>query len=428
MYPLSICLTGNRLESRYFADSILDSEAPQRVRVISKALEASGFVYALKYYAPSPKFDKDFSYLTSVEPDIVRALRDRRAALIFDTSNEGGKFVARHMAILHDRLRELAICPGQVMYLTQNTLYARHYAAWARSVGISEPIKIGHYHCFLRQMANFVHSDMIASGEFERRRRVALEDVAACRVRSKRYMCLNFTPRPHRVATLLFLVRQGLVCDGLVSFPGLANRKTDISARIELLLRKEPFPWIEELREYLPQLLDITPLSLDVDPFVRVTPVIDVGLHDHYRETYFSLVTESGTRGSGHRRFTEKPFKPVLGLHPFVVVGLPQTLAHLRAFGFQTFSPWIDEAYDEILDDAERVAQALIEFERLCRLPRDELDALCMNVLPAVLHNYNQFNGPLQHYFRTTIEEPLIATLQDMCGAPRQEPRSEMAI
>ena len=44
---------------------------------------------------------------------------------------------------------------------------------------------------------------------------------------------------------------------------------------------------------------------------------------------------------------TEKSFKPSKEKHPFIIVGVNGALKSMREFGFQTFSEFWDESYDE---------------------------------------------------------------------------------
>jgi hypothetical protein len=51
---------------------------------------------------------------------------------------------------------------------------------------------------------------------------------------------------------------------------------------------------------------------------------------------------------------SEKTFFAMRNFHPFLIMGEPNSLHRLRDHGYQTFSRWIDESYDLILDPAER--------------------------------------------------------------------------
>lgn len=74
---------------------------------------------------------------------------------------------------------------------------------------------------------------------------------------------------------------------------------------------------------------------------------------DWYSSTMFSLVAESVTTLPTF--MSEKTFKPIAFEHPFVVWGSPGTLAYLHKSGFETFDHVIDETYDTINNNGQRL-------------------------------------------------------------------------
>ena len=101
-----------------------------------------------------------------------------------------------------------------------------------------------------------------------------------------------------------------------------------------------------EFCNLLPKKLDV-PLLGENDETSRK----DVRLPDPYlyESTDVSITFESMSDYDGYSTFlTEKILKPVFGAHPFVLVcGAAGALASFRSFGFVTFSPEVDESYDD---------------------------------------------------------------------------------
>jgi hypothetical protein len=64
---------------------------------------------------------------------------------------------------------------------------------------------------------------------------------------------------------------------------------------------------------------------------------------------------------------SEKTFKFIADSHPFIIAGNKRSLKYLRDLGYKTFSPWIDESYDE-LDTWERYAAIGIALEKIKKL------------------------------------------------------------
>jgi hypothetical protein len=107
-------------------------------------------------------------------------------------------------------------------------------------------------------------------------------------------------------------------------------------------------------------------------------------------ETFLYIVSETCYWGR-KKHLTEKIFKPVVCRMPFVLVGPAHNLEYLRSYGFKTFSPWIDETYDTIEDDIERMRVIGEEIARLSRLSTTELTDMLMEMKEVLDHNFNRF-------------------------------------
>lgn len=99
-----------------------------------------------------------------------------------------------------------------------------------------------------------------------------------------------------------------------------------------------------------------------------------------YRDTYFSLVSETVFDYPYSFR-TEKMAKPLMIGHPFIVASNAGFYRDLRALGFRTFNNLIDESFDLIDDNDQRLERTAQEVEWLCsqdlaRFAR-EADAVC---------------------------------------------------
>jgi hypothetical protein len=112
-----------------------------------------------------------------------------------------------------------------------------------------------------------------------------------------------------------------------------------------------------------------------------------------YDRTNFSLVAE--TLPTGEQLFvSEKTFKPIILMHPFIVYGSRGTLAYLHKLGFQTFDHVIDESYDlgntlnERLNSISGVLSTLYH-EWSWNGKKLFADAESQS---RILHNYNRFH------------------------------------
>ena len=92
--------------------------------------------------------------------------------------------------------------------------------------------------------------------------------------------------------------------------------------------------------------------------------------------------------------------------HPFMLAAGPGSLALLRKYGFQTFSPYIDETYDTIQDNDLRLEHIIEEMKRIQQLPdykKSQLIKQCNSI--AELNK--------KHFFSTDFFNLIVKELQD---------------
>ena len=105
---------------------------------------------------------------------------------------------------------------------------------------------------------------------------------------------------------------------------------------------------------------------------------------EQYIDTYFSLVTET-VHAWPYSFRTEKIWKPIAMAHPWICVANQGFYRDIRNMGFRTFRGIIDESFDEITDDHQRLERVAALVKDICRTgPRQFLQA-CEDVC-----KYNQ--------------------------------------
>jgi hypothetical protein len=151
------------------------------------------------------------------------------------------------------------------------------------------------------------------------------------------------------------------------------------------------------------------PLTLNMT-LERNNPV-DVRLDDllYFDNSYFSVVTETLFYNLDNRKpnelymnvidtypgvfFSEKIYKCLALKHPFVLVSTYGSLSELRKRGYKTFSPYIDESYDDIKDDDSRLTMITNEINRLCKLSPEDWIQFTSSIKEIVDHNFIHFSN-----------------------------------
>jgi hypothetical protein len=110
---------------------------------------------------------------------------------------------------------------------------------------------------------------------------------------------------------------------------------------------------------------------------------------EDFNATAISVVLE--TLFDHRIHLTEKTLRPIACGHPFILVAGPGSLQLLRNYGFRTFAGYINESYDEILDETKRLAAVCAEMKRITQLPleqRNQLIKVCQKIAD---HNRKHF-------------------------------------
>lgn len=92
--------------------------------------------------------------------------------------------------------------------------------------------------------------------------------------------------------------------------------------------------------------------------------------------------------------FSEKTFKPIIWKQPFIVYATAGHLAALRETGYRTFHPIIDETYDTVESDLQRMELIEAEITRISEMSDTEILEFEQQCREIVEHNYNWFFTP----------------------------------
>lgn len=233
--------------------------------------------------------------------------------------------------------------------------------------------------------------------------------------KDKLLLCFNRVVRPHRILLAGHMLKKNLLDKCYYSFHPLFNHNAlhdSLTASFRVVENLPGFVTGDHYSKYLKLLKqnsDIFPLKLNIEPTTNKTWV-DNEDREYYENSYFSVTTETNffpdlgspyspdannvnrfnTVFRGNSVFlTEKTFKPIMMKHPFIMVSRPGTLKALRQCGYKTFHPYIDESYDEIKNNTDRLDAISNEIERLSKFTDDMWIEWQQNIKKIVEWNYS---------------------------------------
>jgi hypothetical protein len=214
--------------------------------------------------------------------------------------------------------------------------------------------------------------------------------------------------RMHRAYFVNLLYKNNLLDKGFISF--LENPYF-----VEFLNKDKDYPSLtltkSDVADIKENYKNYYPLVIDDDNPDRVSDYHNfLSRKDEYENSYFTIISETNAETS-YSFLTEKTIKPIMNLHPFLVLGNPYTLEVLKSYGFKTFDRWWDESYDNIKDFKTRCAKLLDIVNTLCNKSHEEWiqmlkemeDNLIYN--QKLLHRLSTEKTEIKNFFKHILQE-----------------------
>ena len=126
--------------------------------------------------------------------------------------------------------------------------------------------------------------------------------------------------------------------------------------------------------------------TIGEDHNLRCSDLIDPSI---YNRSHYSCVVETVIpRDNRMSMFSEKEAKPIVTKRPFIVVGTMHHRKAFRSLGFKTFSPVIDESYDNEPDFDKRTHMLL---DSMYKLSQEDPKQVYEKLMPILEHNHDHF-------------------------------------
>lgn len=282
-----------------------------------------------------------------------------------------------HLSLIHGYFSNLGIPMYKVLYLTGCMNAADVYEDWCIERNIPNDsqhrLKLISYPSARYHLGSRIHE----SPE---------PDYNSEDTPEKLFLCWNRRFRPHR--TILNVALDSL---GLVDRSYYSMGKVDPEFQSQKFSDTLPMMFNEiygisqedanRLEEKLPLVIDgETEIGeMCQDTFAKA--------RNFYQNSLVSIVTETNW-DIPHLTSTEKSFKPFKEKHPFIIVGVNGALKSMRELGFQTFSEFWDESYDETKDPHVRLIKIIEVCRQIGTWDNEKIIDFRRRVKPIVEHNY----------------------------------------
>ena len=210
------------------------------------------------------------------------------------------------------------------------------------------------------------------------------------KIRPKKFLCFNRSMRSHRYYLAYMAMKHGLLKNSIFSFVNLTSTKDSVKSYIENVTEtKLDDNELTKLMDLLPYEIDTAHLNADQ----KRGFVTDNNKKEWYTDTYFHIVSETSFYSPTYNSpfFSEKTFRPIINLQPFIFVGDRGSLKVLQELGFKTFHPYIDESYDLETDHFKRMRMIQAEILKLNALSQKQLHDLYYSMVDILIYNRDHF-------------------------------------
>ena len=306
-------------------------------------------------------FDFECDYFSYIDPKILDRVRNKQLKILFIYSEPDDPWT------VETRLKELckqhSIDRELVFFFSGNTV--------ADSI---DGMAYLQYHEYLFEIQNTVIPEPTI---FERK--------------TKKYTCLNRVHKQYRKEFVYNLWKDGLTEDAYVSYGNVVNKDTKddfaiINDDFIMPINKQSEN-IEYISNNFDQVLPMSADNLNTDNHNDHSLSVDY----LFTDSYWNIVMETYLDATNGVFLTEKTFKPIKYGQPFIILGTTNSLQYLQEHGYKTYSPWIDEGYDQEQNVRSRWYAVMEITRKIARTSLEDLHKQHTEMTSIILHNQAWF-------------------------------------
>lgn len=207
-------------------------------------------------------------------------------------------------------------------------------------------------------------------------------------IRKYRFLCLNKTLRLHRLALIASANYNKILENNLFTFlnlPYISSKEDLIEGLLNNFNLNDIHKQVDFIIKNAPYEID-TKKAQDKSHFAN-----NNNLKELYLNSYINIVTETTFSDNLDCFITEKIWRPIMNLQPFIYFSNPNSLKFLKELGIKTFHPFIDESYDNIENPKERFNYLMSIIINLQQKPLEEIHNWYYSIADKLLYNMEIF-------------------------------------
>lgn len=204
--------------------------------------------------------------------------------------------------------------------------------------------------------------------------------------RKKTFLCFNRRFSEHRLLFFMLIEKRNLLdCFFLSMSKDRPESSSNFLVNAAYLIQR--FPMFEITQADVIRADEKLPLILD-NPNFNKYPMESNPLEtkQYYNDSLVNIISETYFFNN-IIHITEKTYKPIGFMQPFIMIASPFSLKHIKDMGFQTFDAFWDETYDTETDNIVRMNKIVQLVEFICNWSDEEKINFSQQVEPILKYN-----------------------------------------
>lgn len=355
------------------------------------------FIYPISYITTS-EFLKEPPYLDS---KVVEACNSGLCRVVMTFNTEGYQAGTEFLKWLEDFALKNKLNFTNFFFSHGNRKLAKSYLKYVN--GKREPRVTILKYCFFQDFPWFLYNGRVSFTQKKELLEHYTKILANNRevIKVKHFLCLNRVPRTSRMLLFATIASNENLNSKTILSIGTGvncpnNQSTYLERHPEASLPIKGWLHLHYEDEIIPPRLQNFINSYNWEEKKHVLDNSKdsneaFGINfDYHQSTFLNIVTETLT-DNNTVFFSEKIFKPIYMLQPFILLSSMHSLKELKTLGYKTFDRWWDESYDEESKLVDRILKIEKVLEKLSKLPLDELHGMTLAMEDTLVHNYSVF-------------------------------------
>lgn len=359
-----------KFNQTFFLDTTFIEELPNIILddIVFEDVNNTSNKYFYPIYISCDFFFKDITnFYFNIPSNVIKHIRNNRCKILVINPYEGydlGDFEniieTKILNVYKIGYKDVVLVTGNLIKKSKKGLINVYYNFWEKIV---------------KTYNDFILKDFA-------------DNVFSNNLREHKFICLQRRPKIQRL--MLYTELYDYRKEGILTM-GIGDNMETLDYIIEL---ETQFYNKKSLKKYKKKKLRNT-LPREYDAKLSYeNPTADANV-DKYLNSYLHVVSETYFENQNQQMFfSEKVYKPIIFMQPFILFSQTHSLKYLKDLGFKTFqSKFINEEYDNIEDDRERFMAALQQVKRVITLSKSELHFMMQEYADTLLHNYCHLKG-----------------------------------